>query len=269
MKISVIVSTYNSPAWLEKVLTGYACQTDGDFEIVVADDGSAPATRELIERFAATPPFRVHHVWHEDDGFRKCAILNKAIAAAEGDYLIFTDGDCIPRVDFVAMHRAFATPGRFLSGGYCKLPMATSKAISNDDIRSGRAFSVLWLMRHGYAPTPKWLKILSRPWRIDGALNALSPARTTFNGNDSSCWREDALRVGGFDERMGYGGEDREFGYRLTNAGIAPKVIRYSALCLRLDHARGYKDPEIRRRNEAIIEQTRKKGAVRTEFGMR
>ena len=129
--------------------------------------------------------------------------------------------------------------------------------------------SVLWLMRHGYAPTLKWLKILSRPWRIDGALNALSPARTTFNGNDSSCWREDALRVGGFDERMGYGGEDREFGYRLTNAGIAPKVIRYSALCLHLDHARGYKDPEIRRRNEAIIEQTRKKGAVRTEFGMR
>ncbi|MCB1460746.1 MAG: glycosyltransferase family 2 protein, partial [Nitratireductor sp.] len=240
MKISVIISTYNSPAWLEKVLAGYLCQIDSDFEIMIADDGSREETRELVERLAASFTVPVRHIWQPDDGFRKCTILNKAIRECRGEYLIFTDGDCIPRSDLISVHRALAQRGHFLSGGYCKLPMPTSEAISPSDIRSGDAFQVRWLMRHGYRPTLKWLKILARPWGLDGLLNRLPFAKPTFNGNNSSCYRKDALAIGGFDERMGYGGEDREFGYRLQNSGISPKVIRYSALALHLDHKRGY-----------------------------
>ncbi|MCG6859398.1 MAG: glycosyltransferase family 2 protein [Salaquimonas sp.] len=268
MKISVIVSTYNSPEWLEKVLTGYACQSDKDFEIVVADDGSGPDTKKLIEDFGGTVPYPLRHVWHEDEGFRKWRIVNKAMEAAQGEYLILTDGDCIPRTELVATHRKRAGKGRFLSGGYCKLPMEASKAITPDDIRSGRAFQLGWLSRQGYGASLKWLKVAARPWHIDGLLNAVTPAKKTFNGNNSSCWRADALRIGGFDERIRYGGGDREFGYRLVNAGITPIVIRYSALCLHLDHARGYKDPEIRERNEAIIAETLSSGRTRTEFGI-
>ena len=268
MKISVIISTYNSPEWLEKVLIGYQNQSDSDFEIMIADDGSREETREMVERVAARCSFPVRHVWQTDDGFRKCAILNRAIAECRGDYLLFTDGDCIPRPDMVSVHRAFAQPGHFLSGGYCKLPMATSKAITPEDIRSGEAFRISWLRRHGYRPSLKWMKILARPWEIDEMLNRLPFAKPTFNGNNSSCYRKDALTIGGFDERMGYGGEDREFGYRLENCGIAPKVIRYSALCLHLDHKRGYVDAEIRARNEAIIAQTRASRLVRTVNGL-
>jgi glycosyltransferase involved in cell wall biosynthesis len=268
MKISVIVSTYNSPEWLEKVLTGYVCQDDADFEILVADDGSGRETKKLIERLARDTAVPLNHVWHEDRGFRKCTILNKAIEAAQGDYLVFTDGDCVPRADFVAGHRRHAEAGRFLSGGYCRLPMSTSLAIHPDDIRSGRAFDIAWLAAHGYRPSPKWLKILARPWRLDGLFNTLTRARPTFNGNNSSCFRADALAVGGFDERMGYGGEDREFGYRLENAGIRPKLIRYSALCLHLDHKRGYKDAQIRTRNESIIAETRSTRRIRTDHGL-
>lgn len=268
MKISVIISTYNSPAWLEKVLTGYACQSDGDFEIVVADDGSEPETKELVSQFTKASKLTVRHVWHEDEGFRKWRIVNRAIEESAGDYLIFTDGDCIPRSELVATHRARAMKGRFLSGGYCRLPMKTSLAITPDDIRNGDAFSLGWLMRNGYPPNSKWLKIFARPLGIDGFLNRITPAKSTFNGNNSSCWRADAIKVGGFDERIRYGGGDREFGYRLANAGVTPIVIRYSALTLHLDHARGYKDAEIRKANEAIIAETISTGRTRTQAGI-
>ena len=268
MKLSVIISTYNAPEWLEKVLVGYRHQDDRDFEIVIADDGSGDDTARLIGSFAGAGDMTIRHVRHDDDGFRKWRIVNRAIAEAAGEYLIFTDGDCIPRRELTRLHRARAQPGAFLSGGYCRLPMTTSKAITAGDIASGDAFRIAWLMRNGYPPTLKWLKILAAPWGIDGMLNALSPAKRTFNGNNSSCWKADAMRVGGFDERIRYGGGDREFGYRLENAGIKPVVIRYSALCLHLDHARGYKDPDIRRINMAIIDETRKSGRIQTSFGI-
>ena len=53
MKTSVIFSTYNSPDWMEKVLWGFFAQTERDFEIIIADDGSREDTRERIERLSA------------------------------------------------------------------------------------------------------------------------------------------------------------------------------------------------------------------------
>ena len=97
----------------EKVLWGFDAQTDHNFEIVIADDGSREDTRQLIERFARATDRPIQHIWQADDGFQKCRILNKAIIAARGDYLILTDGDCIPRKDFVSVHRANAEPGCF------------------------------------------------------------------------------------------------------------------------------------------------------------
>ena len=132
--ITVILSTYNAPDLLEKVLCGYAVQDHPTFDIVVADDGSGPETRELIEAAGPRLDLRIHHVWHEDDGFRKCAILNKAVTAAQADYLLFSDGDCIPRQDFLSTHARLASPGRFLSGGYYKLPRTVSEAITPEDV---------------------------------------------------------------------------------------------------------------------------------------
>src|SRR5690606_1708918 len=130
MKVSVIISTYNAPAWLEKVLWAYCFQDYNNFEIIVADDGSGIETKQLIERFRKDTSLTIKHVWHEDRGYRRQTILNKAIKESDSEYLIFTDGDCIPRKDFIATHIKHAEKGYFLSGGYCKLPMETSKAIS-------------------------------------------------------------------------------------------------------------------------------------------
>ena len=267
-KISVIISTYNSPEWLEKVLWGYECQSYDQFEIVIADDGSGDETRELIEGFAKQSTVPVKHVWQEDNGFQKCAILNKAILETRGKYLVFTDGDCIPHQHFLRTHAEFAKRGQFLSGGYCKLPMGTSEQVNRDAIQTGNVFTLRWLFAHGFGLKQKWLKVAGISWGLNRFLDSISPAKKTFNGNNSSCFRSDALAVGGFDERLGYGGEDREFGYRLENSGIKPFVIRYSALCLHLDHARGYVDQDIRRRNDEIIAETRNNSVVHTEYGI-
>ena len=104
MTASVIFSTYNSEDWLEKTIIGFSAQTFKDFEMIIADDGSKEATKTLIDRLRNEIDIPIIHVWQEDNGFQKSQILNKSILASTSDYLIFTDGDCIPREDFVDVH---------------------------------------------------------------------------------------------------------------------------------------------------------------------
>lgn len=205
MKISVIMTTYNAPRWLEKVLWGYARQTHADFEIIVGDDGSTGETADLIERMRQETGLSIQHVWQRDDGFRKCRILNKAILHAAHPYLVFTDGDCIPRRDFLAVHAARAAQGHYLSGGYHKLPRETSEAITRADIDAGRCFDIDWLRAHGMPRQRKNLKLTAGP-RLAALRNRVTLTRCNFKGSNGSAWIEDVLAVNGFDERMAWGG---------------------------------------------------------------
>jgi glycosyltransferase involved in cell wall biosynthesis len=267
MRISVVLATYNAPVWLEKVLWGYAVQTTPAHEIVVADDGSTQETLLTIERMKRSTGLRVKHVWHEDNGFRKCEILNKAITASTGEYLVFSDGDCIPRRDFLAAHARFVAPRRFLSGGLVRLPMKLSEQITADDIVTGRAHTPSWLLRNGLAPTKKCL-LIATPGRMGAAMDRLTPTRATWNGHNASGWRDDLVRVNGFDERMGYGGEDRELGERLMNAGVRPKQIRHRAVCVHLEHGRGYVDAQVIAWNQRHRQEVREQRLVWTEHGI-
>lgn len=267
MKVSVILSTYNAPEWLEKVLWGYEVQTSKDFELVIADDGSGNPTFDLLEKFRTLSTLKLKHVWHEDNGFQKSAILNKAIVASSGDYLIFSDGDCIPRKDFVDTHIRHADRGKFISGGYFMLPMETSKIISKEDITNGNVFSVDWLKRHGLPSTYKTMKLTAKGgWQK--FLNTVTPTKATWNGHNSSGWKADIVRVNGFNEQMQYGGQDRELGERLVNAGVRGIQLRYSAVCVHLDHKRGYKTVESIAKNRKIRKETRDLKKTWTEYGI-
>lgn len=265
---SVIISTYNQPDWLELCLFGYACQDRVDFELIVADDGSAAPTRERIEALRPELPFTLRHVWQEDRGFRKTRILNKAIHASESDYLIFSDGDCIPRRDFVAQHLKHREPDRYLGGGYCKLPMDVSLRIDRAAIRDGRFAELAWLKQQGLPRSKRTLKLWAQPGWRERMLNALTPTPPRWAGNNASTWRSHLYRVNGFDERMTYGGEDLELGERLTNAGIQGKQVRFSAICVHLDHPRGYVDPAMRAANMQIRAATRAQRSTSTAFGL-
>lgn len=267
MKIAVILSTYNSPDRLKPTLIGYVAQSYRDFEMIVADDGSTDATRQLIRGLVNQYGMPIKHVWQEDQGFRKCRILNQAIASTTADYLIFSDGDCIPRQDFVAVHAKLAKPGRFLSGGYIKLSAETSKRIADEDVLAGRSTDARWLIDNGMRHTSKVGRLAMSQWQAQ-VMNAITPTRPTWNGHNSSGWRQDALKVNGFDERMAYWAQDREFGERLDNAGVRGIQIRYSALCVHLDHARPYKTQESRERNKQIRRDTRRNKTTWTAYGL-
>lgn len=267
MKLSVIFSTYEQPAWLEKVLWGFETQTYRDFEVLIADDGSSAPTLEVIERVGKAVRYPITHVQQPHEGFGKCRILNKAIAKATGEYCFFTDGDCIPRADLLAVHAANARRGHFISGGYLKLPMVTSQAITKDDILAGRATDYAWLRANG---TP-WSRRLARlRWgpRTAAALDAITPTGATFNGHNSSAWMDDLVAVNGFDERLQWGGLDREIGERLENAGISGRQFRHRALVVHLDHPRGYKNAAGIAANRAIRDEVAAQKHTRAAKGL-
>jgi glycosyltransferase involved in cell wall biosynthesis len=267
MRVSVIVSTYNQPQALELSLWGFAAQGRREFEVVVADDGSRPETAALLDRMRAEAGLDITHVWHADRGFRKTEILNRAILRAAGDYLIFTDGDCVPRADFVDVHVRFARPNRFLSGGYLKLPADVTARVTREHILAGRHADLAWLRAQGWRPGRHALR-LTRSAALAAVLDAATTTKPHWKGNNASTWKEACLRVNGFDLDMGYGGEDRAFGERLRNAGLEAKLIRFRAPTMHLDHPRPYQDPEVERHNRAIVRRIRTGRETRARHGI-
>ncbi len=265
--ISIIVTTYESPAWLEKVLWGYAAQSYPEFEILVADDGSSPLTEGLIDQMRSQTSLNIRHVWHERSGFRKCRILNQAILVAQYPYLLFTDGDCIPRNDFVEVHARYARSRCFLSGGIVRLSRLLSHSVSQSEIMDGSLFRMRSLVSRGL-PIDRKLRFLFRSKSIARIFERVSTTRATFNGYNTSAWKDDLLAVNGFDERMQYGGLDRELGERLVNAKIKPVSIRHRTVCLHLDHDRDYKRPELIAENHRIRNVTRQSESTWTQYGI-
>ena len=265
--LSVIFTTYNSTTWLEKVLWGFASQSHRGFELIIADDGSKQETAALITRLQEETGLDITHLWQRDEGFRKCRVLNKAILQAAHDYLVFTDGDCIPHPDFLKTHAALATPGRFISGSYFRLSLPASEAIQRSHVESGECFQTSWLRAQGMPRSKKMRRVEASPL-VDRIMSPLTMRSCTFKGGNSSAWRSDLVAANGFDERLGYGGEDRELGVRLQNAGVRPLNARYKTTCLHLEHPRGYLDPAVMAQNKAILRETSRSGRKRAERGI-
>lgn len=261
------MTTFRSPRYLQQVLLGFANQTQLDFEIVVGEDGRTTETRSVIDEFAARTRFQIRYVTQEHQGFGKTRILNRAIESAQGDYLIFTDGDCVPQQDFVGEHLRLARPGRFLSGGCRRLERDLTNRILDGSVAYQQFTDPHWMKADGNPVPKKWLWTKQRSglsWIFDLATTT----RPTFNGHNSSAWKSDVVRANGFNHDMRYGGLDRELGERLENAGVLGMQIRHRALCYHLDHDRGYVNDEDWQRNRNIRKLVRQNGVTRAEHGL-
>lgn len=233
MKVSLIVLTYNWPAALDRVLASVAAQTRLPDEVIVADDGSGEPTRAVVERWAATCPCPLRHVWQEDMGFRAARCRNRGIAASRGDYVILIDGDMLLHPAFVADHLMLAERGFFLQGGRLKATAAETARL----LAGRRPVFAPWL-----AADFRAFDGTNRHYAFHAPLLARWKARQRRGGRVMSCnmsfWRDDLLRVNGFDERMeGYGAEDRELAARLGNAGVRRRQLKWAALAVHLEHA--------------------------------
>lgn len=267
METAVIIATYDWPHALELVLWGYAAQTDRRFRVVVADDGSGPATAALIERMRAETGLDIAHIWQEDRGFRKSEILNRAILATSAEYLIFTDGDVIPRDDFVATHHRLARRGRYLTGMTIRLPRAVSDRITPAEVQSGRATDLAWLRSQGLRPGRHRLRFFRR-WSVNTLLDHLTTTPPRWRGGNASAWRDDLMAVNGFEMAMGYGGQDAELSDRLDNLGIRPVRVRFRAVTVHLWHQRPWRDETVIRANRAHRHRVRASGATRAQRGL-
>lgn len=267
MKVGVVLSTYNQPDYLRLVLEGYARQTRLPDRILIADDGSREETAAVVDAAARGAGISFVHLWHPDRGFRKTEILNRALEVSEEEVLIFSDGDCIPRCDFVEGHLALTRVGRFVSGGYLKLPAGISAGVTVETVREGSVFRYPWLRERGWRPGRRALRLLP-PGRIASALDRLTPTGATWNGHNASTLRRHIVGANGFDLDMAYGGEDRALGERLENGGVRAVQARHRLPVVHLDHGRPYAHPESLERNRAIRARIRRGRETRARQGL-
>lgn len=245
MKISLVISTFNQPAALAQVLAGVRRQTLLPAEIFVSDDGSAEPTRDLVRDFARTSPVPVRHVWQEHDGFRKTIILNKTVAAASGDYLVFTDGDCVPHPKYIADHAALAEKGFWVQGRRC---FVREKFVPEFSADKFPAFG--WMLAGRITGAPKGVRWPCSIVRRDTAQRGIIGCNMAF-------WRADIAAVNGFDEDYtGWGtGEDSDIGTRLYHLGRRRKFVYGRAITFHLNHPsapRGHHAASLARLAETI-----------------
>ncbi len=229
--VSLIITTYNWPWALERVLDSVRQQQVMPQEIVIADDGSENATRELIDSFRPVFPCPVQHVWHPDDGFQRAKILNKAVMASTGDYIIFVDGDCLMRPDFVTQHMRLAETGYFVAGNRILMTAQFTQRVLDESHRI-----------YAWKPFSFSQEQVNRRWPLLqlplGMLRKIGGSR--WQGAKTcnlALWKTDFYRVDGFDERYrDWGYEDSDLVVRLIRKKIKRLSGRFAVTVIHLWH---------------------------------
>jgi glycosyltransferase involved in cell wall biosynthesis len=219
--LSVVVSTYEWPEALDAVLRGLAGQSDPSFDVVVADDGSGVETEETVARWKIVFRERLVHAWQPDEGFRLARVRNLGAANARGSYLVFVDGDCIPRRHFVAAIRRGSIPGWFLAGTRLRLSERLSHSVLTDRVPIEN-WSVVTLFARVRGEISGWRHLTPRDrrraWRA--SLPDFAPHQNSY-GFCTAVARADFEAVNGLDTRfVGWGDQDVDLAVRLRRLGL-------------------------------------------------
>lgn len=263
MKTTVIVTTYNRPDALAAVLEGYCGQSDREFSLVVADDGSTKDTAEVVQEFTRRGGLSLTHVWQEDRGFRAAAIRNRAVVSTNADYIVFTDGDCVPSHDFVKAHKALAEPGFFLGSNRVLLSEPFTNRVLRERIPIHNWHWQDWAQAWFRRDVNRLLPLIMLP---DASFRKRSPNRWEgIKTCNLSAWRSDLVRVNGLDESYeGWGLEDSDLVIRLLRADVKHKNARCAAPVFHLWHReqdRRYL-PDNQKRLQALLQSTMVRAAA-------
>jgi hypothetical protein len=227
LKTSLVISTYNWPEALHLVLKSVVEQKQLPNELIIADDGSSAKTKEVIDAYRSKLSIPINHVWHEDNGFQKATILNKAIAQAQGDYIVQADGDCILHPYFVKDHLDMATENTYVFGSRVNILEDALETLFNEQKTNFSAFS-------------KGIKNRTRALRIPFLSQFYKPETKIsrkFRGCNTSFFKKDFIAVNGYDENFkGWGREDSELMTRFHNNGILAQRIRYKGIVYHIHH---------------------------------
>lgn len=255
--VSVIVTTCNREDALDAVLRSLSRQTDRAFEAIVADDGSGPATASLIESWKPRLGGPLAHVWHEHKGFRAGEIRNRAVLTSGGNYIVFLDGDCIVRPDFVSAHRTLAERGWFVTGNRILLSQDLTERVLRERLEPESWSIADWARQKMSGGINRLAPMFGVPL---GPLRKLRPqAWRGARSCNLAMWRSDFDAVDGFDATYnGWGREDSDLLVRLLNSGIRRKDGNFATGVLHLWHAaadRAFLTANDERLSRAIAER--------------
>ncbi len=264
---SVIISFYNRIDYLRLVLAGFERQTDPYFEIIIADDGSNQKVVDDIELLAKKNPFKLTHLWQEDKGFRKNKILNKSISAANSEYIIFIDGDCIPHSEFVKEHIGNKKKGICLTGRRVNLSNKITGRLTPENVKDGfLEYRKCRLISDG---------IIGDSYDVEKGFyfkneflrNYFNKKRRGLLGCNFSIHKEELFNINGFDERYEAPsiGEDTDMQYRFEQIGIRINLLNNIAIQYHLYH----KLQERPQKNLDLFNQIKKTGEYFTPFGIK
>lgn len=256
MTLTLIIATFNQPEALDKTLRGVSMQTRLPNEVFIADDGSDERTRQVIDRWKSQLTIPLHHLWHEHNGFRKVILLNQAVATTTSDYLIFTDGDCVPDLHYFEDHERLAEQGYWVQGRRCMVKQAYVKQFIPGTVRLWS-----WILRGRLS---NWAKAI----RLPRPIILRNTQQRGIIGCNMAFWRSDVVAVNGFDENCkGRGiGPDSDLGTRIYNLGRKRKFVYGQAIVYHLDH------PILPRENMAMkrqhLDEIIRSGRTRCECGL-
>ncbi len=250
MKPSLLISTYNWPEALELVLMSVENQSVGPRELLIADDGSSEKTKQLIDAFAKKSQIPIKHFWHEDKGFRKSKILNKAVAGSTSDYIIQTDGDCIMHKDFVKDHLQMREHNTYLYG-------------SRVNIKEDLLPELFAKGKIEFGFFGKGINKRTRNLRIPllaGLYGKKQEISSKLRGCNISFWKADFIAVNGYNEEFeGWGREDSELVIRMMNNGVEGRRLRYRGIVYHIWHK--VKDQSRFEQNDSLQEKTMAQGS--------
>ncbi len=257
--ISLVVSTFQRPDALAAVLNSALSQRVRPAEILVADDGSTDATQAVVRDAAERCPVPLRHLWHRHQGFRLTRVRNMAIASAQGNYIVFVDGDMVLHPDFIGDHHRIARAGFFTQG---------VRVLLNDN-RTRQLLAAPQLLPRFSEPGLGGLRrlyALHAPAVADH-LAVFANKLISIKGCNQGFWRSDLFAINGFNEQIqGWGPEDKELCARLEFHGLKRQSLLFGGIAFHLHHAPANR--ERRAVNDEIFAATLRGRLARCSTGL-
>ncbi|MCX6075024.1 MAG: glycosyltransferase [Campylobacterales bacterium] len=267
---TIIISVYKDTEALGFILDSLENQTLYPDEIIISEDGDSTEMATYLATQKNRFPNLIH-LTQEDNGWRKNSAMNNAIKAASNEYLIFIDGDCIPYSTFIQGHIENAQKGIVLCGKRFELgPKFTDKVKRHElNIRNIEKKFLWYLpsMIQDNARHPEDGLIFKSNSFISRQIHKRYVRHII--GCNWSCYKEDFLKINGFDEtyRLPAEGEDVDPSWRFRGAGIELKSCRNNANILHLYHPKRFSAVEGDV-NKAIMEKHRAQNAYFCKNGI-
>lgn len=266
-KATVIAAFYNRLDYLKLVLAGFERQTEKNFELIIADDGSSEDVVREINKIIPEHSFPIKYIWQEDKGFRKNKILNKAITESESDYLIFIDADCIPHRGFIEGHLNHSQKNISLTGRRVNLSQKITNQLTEKNVREGfLEKNIFLLIKDGLFgksfDVEKGLYLKNKFF-----LNYFNKKNRGLLGCNFSAFKEDLIKLNGFDERYEAPsiGEDSDVQFRLELSGVKIKSINHTAVQYHLYHKPQERAPV----NLELFQEVKNNKLAFTSFGLK